>query len=128
MLLGRQKLLLSLLKVFGELSKTELMKYLFLFIQENQEYKKYYSFVPYKYGCYSFMCCQDENYLIKNNYLIGDDGFKLNISNFAFDNVMLEKLDNFKNKYGNLKGKDLIKYTYLKYPFYALNSEIKNKF
>jgi uncharacterized protein (DUF488 family) len=128
MLLERQKLLLCFTRVFdSNLSNTNLMKYLFLFIENNPKYRTSYSFVPYNFGCFSFEVYQDKKYLTSRGYFVEPSSFKLSRNaEFSF-NVSELSTDvlNFKKSFDSLKGKELVRYVYLKYPYYAINSKIK---
>jgi uncharacterized protein (DUF488 family) len=126
----RQRILLALLKIFGgKLSKIELQKYMFLFVNEFSD-KKYYAFVPYYFGSFSFELYKDISVLEKNNFLkIENNNIELKIDSFPFtienDN---KKLLDFYIQYKYLKGDNLIKYLYENYPYYAINSKIAYKF
>lgn len=126
----RRKILLSLLKSFGgELSKIDLQKLLLVFSKYQK--KPSYHFIPYKYGCYSFQANADLNTLEKYNLTFSDDNKwclidqnELNIELVKEDREILKTVVcQFKNKLGN----QLIQYTYLKYPYYAFNSQLLNK-
>ena len=123
----RQIILLALLEEFGgELPSTELMKYLFL-LTRNQV-KKSYHFVPYKFGCFSFQAYSDKRTLIHKGVLKDTDEWKLTNNQREFADL-LSKEENFlikdiKDNFGHFKGEDLIKFVYLKYPYYAIKSEI----
>lgn len=123
----RQKVLLALLEVFGgQLKKTDLQKYLFLFTQEYQE-KKSYEFVPYKFGCFSFQSIADLKKLtdigvIKAGQdweLADKNGYSAHITNEDHENLF-----SFRDKYKNIKGNYLVGHVYRRYPYYAINSEI----
>lgn len=130
MILKRQTLLLSMLEEFGkELSNTDMMKYLFL-ITRYQE-KRSYHFIPYKYGCFSFTAYADKRKLMEKGALKnsenwslanGQDSFYLKLS--LKDRTLIKEI---KKSFGHLQGKELIRYIYLNYPYYALNSEILNE-
>jgi len=127
MIYRRQKILLALLESFGgSLKNTDLQKYLFLFTRLQND--KCYEFVPYKFGCFSFQVYEDKRQLINKGLL--KDSFhcvlennKTNYSNFLTheDNI---KIWQIKKRFHQLKGKNLIKYVYLTYPYYAIKSSI----
>ncbi|MEY8612693.1 DUF488 family protein [Parabacteroides segnis] len=131
MLYYRRKLLLAILEVFGGiLSSKMLQKYLFLATRGQDV--KVYDFVPFKYGCFSFQAEQDLETLVKLGYLInttvdGNDGYSL-----IKKESMLSELDMFgrqkvvqlRNDFVNYSQNELIRYVYLKAPFYAINSVI----
>lgn len=127
----RKKIVLALIELFGgELSATDFQKLLFLFSVNQIERK--YDFVPYKFGCFSFQSLADKNSLVTEGYLENSKNFKLvgnNISNLnqlnEFDRKQMTLL---KKKFSNHTTSDLIKYVYLNYPYFAINSEIANKY
>jgi len=69
----RQKALLALIDLFGgELSKLELQKYMFLYVNEFS-IDAHYSFVPYHYGSFSYELYRDLNTLERNGFLQSSD-------------------------------------------------------
>lgn len=135
MLYYRRKILLALLEVFdGQLTTTSLQKYLFLFTRTQTPMS--FDFVPYRYGCYSFQANQDIMTMEKYGYLEsveqpnGGHCIKLKLQgNYLSELDMFERqaLLNVKKDFGNLTQQDLIRYTYQKYPFYAINSTIAHE-
>lgn len=129
----RRKIILALFELFdGQLTAKSFQKLLFLFTR-NQNVKSF-DFIPYKYGCFSFQANQDiatlekygflrieENNNIRYINLIKTDNYlgMLNIFDRSF-------IENIKKKFGKMSQNDLIRYTYLNYPFYAINSSIAN--
>jgi uncharacterized protein (DUF488 family) len=125
----RRKIVLALLEQFDDqLSKTDLQKLLML-VSEYQK-KPSYEFVPYKYGCYSFLSYSDISTMIKYGLVVEDTStgkWKKSTEESYLkiiskdDRKIVEYLYNsFKNKLG----KKLIRYTYKKFPYYAINSLI----
>jgi uncharacterized protein (DUF488 family) len=111
---------------------TPLQKYLFLLTRLQKE--KAFDFIPYKYGCYSLQANQDLMVLEKMGYIIRDQNknaisWKL-ISKDDFIGAIkkedLSCLNNIFRTFGEYRTNDLIKYTYLNYPFWAINSTILN--
>lgn len=126
----RIKILISILDAFGgSLSSTDMQKYLFLFcIQNNYDY---YNFVPYKYGCFSFVAYHDKRKLIADGLLLDDANrwkFSNQRENYSYQLTQEEriKIFKFRNEFMKIKGNELIRYLYKKYPYYAINSEILN--
>lgn len=132
MLYYRRKILLALLELLGgQLTAKQIQKYLFLFCK--QQTTKAFHFVPYYYGCFSFQAQQDI-------YTLSIYGYLTNQSRESGDIVTLKEQNNryisnlnifdqhilytIKDDYGNLSQDELIKYTYLNYPYYAINSII----
>ena len=128
----RRKLILGILEEFGgKLNHTNFQKILFLVTRKQT--KKSFDFVPHKYGCFSFQANQDlltlgKYNLVKSvtaqkssNWILADED-----SNFLYE---LRKEDqsaikSVKREINGLAQKDLIRYTYLNYPFYATKSQI----
>ncbi len=127
----RQKALLALLDIFnGELSKTDLQKYMFLYIKEFSQ-NEHYAFVPYLYGSFSYELYKDLHTLERNGLLsIKNNQIRTNAKGF-FDDISTDEQKNmnrFSMKYQNLKGSELIDYVYNKYPYYAIKSKISYQF
>ena len=127
----RRKILFGVLEVFGGvLSHTKLQKILFLVTRKQN--KKSFDFVPYKFGGFSFQANQDLNTLTKKG-LISNQAHK-KTSNWVLENndnyfKSLKKEDQaaIKQTVKEVEGlsqKELIRYTYQKYPFFAINSQI----
>ncbi len=126
----RRKILLSFLDLFGQpLSNTQLHKYLFLITRDQK--KPSFDFVPYKYGCYSFQLNSDLNTMTKYEQVLNEEKKwkKIDSKDYFLE---LKKEDQYilkavKNKFGNFDLNNLIRHTYLKFPFYAINSSILEK-
>lgn len=123
----RRKILLALMQQFGgTLSRTDLQKLLFLYSQKQAE--PAYHFIPYKFGCFSFQANQDVSTMIKYSQ-IEDSQSKWKVidnENYINQLKMKDRIDlvHLFNQFKNIKGDELIKYVYEKYPYYAINSEI----
>lgn len=127
----RRKIILALLQMFeGELLSTPLQKYLFLLTRMQKE--KTFDFIPYKFGCYSLQANHDLTVLEKMGYLEkvqrnNSTLWKLK-SKDDFIGVLktddLSALNNLYRNFSGLRTADLIKHTYLNYPFWAINSTI----
>ena len=124
----RRKILLALLqKLGGSINAIEFQKLLFLFNRELDEPRFY--FVPYKYGCFSFQSYADKRVLIRTG-ILEDNEKKWKIKDRSQDyigmcndndKIALEKTH---SQFRNLRNNDLIRYLYLKYPYFAINSLI----
>jgi uncharacterized protein (DUF488 family) len=123
----RRKLILALLEVFGgKLMKINLQKVLFLVTQ--RQAKPSYDFVPFKFGCYSFSANADLTAMVKHGFLTEDEQSQ----SFAKKDKQsyLRTLNDSDRKLVNqvfllFKSHDadaLMTYTYLHYPYYAINS------
>ncbi|WP_119080901.1 DUF488 domain-containing protein [Chitinophaga alhagiae] len=127
----RRKVILALLQGFGgSLGKTHLQKLLLLFAQKQD--KPDYHFVPYKYGCYSFQAAADIFTMQKYGQVqVSNKGVEktdpvdyMNLLREG-DRAILKQLYLL---HGNKKYKDLIRYTYTYYPYFAINSEIADRY
>lgn len=126
----RRKVLLALLELFNNnLEKIQLQKLLLLFCQMQQ--KPVYHFVPYKYGCFSFQANADLATLTKSGIIKSGERNYEKISNEFFFNLLTSQdknyLEELRNSYSGLTSEELIRATYLKFPYYAIKSKILNK-
>ncbi len=130
MLYYRRKILLALLQVFGgKLRAIHLQKLLFLFTRSQQE--KSFDFVPYQYGCFSFQANQDLSTMQKYGYIILSDDKTIELvskDNFLAALDMFDQLEikQIKQQFGNMNEREVVAYTYRKYPYYATKSKIAN--
>jgi uncharacterized protein (DUF488 family) len=127
----RRKLVLALLQKFGgSLGKTSFQKLLLLLTK--QQDKSDYHFVPYKYGCFSFQAMADLSTMTKYGQVAMDNhGIrKLDNDNYFLQLKEMDKrnLNELYLAHGTKDYKELIKYTYHTYPFYAIHSEIAERF
>jgi len=127
----RRKLILALLQVFGgKLPQINLYK--LLLIISKQQQKPEYDFVPYMYGCYSFSLNADLETMIKKDMITqgNDKSFhKVGNKNYLSDLKDSDK-KNLLSIHGSFAKKtsdDLIRYTYLNYPYTAIRSSIAEK-
>lgn len=122
----RRKILLSLIEFCGSsLSNTRLEKLLFLY---SIKHNNYYDFFPFKYGCFSLQSYHDKRILIKKEFLENSEKSFILKKNISFiDKIKSEDrkdLMNFCLKNKKLTNQQLIRKTYLEYPFYASKSII----
>lgn len=131
MLYYRRKILLALLETFGgQLTAKSLQKYLFLFTR-NQEIPSF-DFIPYKYGCFSYQANQDILTMQKYGYveiIEKEKGRLISLQNGKpIFPLLIEsdqiKLKETKNRFEHFTQTELIRFTYQKYPYYAINSSI----
>lgn len=118
-------------KLFGGiLSAKSLQKYLFLFTRGQSA--KSFEFVPYTDGCFSFQAAQDIATMAKYGYLElvehkEDDTIYL-VKKQDYLLMLKESdvilLEDVKLQYGALTQNELIRYIYLNFPFFAINSTI----
>lgn len=126
----RRKILLALLQQNGDsLARTDFQKLLFLFCQKQS--LPVYHFIPYKFGCFSFQSYQDISTMTKYNQVKEFDNKLQVIDKTDYINQLTMKdrinLVQLCNEFKNIRGNKLIEYVYLKFPYYAINSEIKSE-
>ena len=123
----RRKILLALLQSFGgQLEKIALQKLLFLLTNKQKE--SAYSFIPFHYGSYSISANADLTAMVSSGLLSENTNAfcktdKTNyIDKLTVDdqNILTYIRENFKN----LDSEALMKYTYLNFHYYAINSKI----
>lgn len=121
----RRKIILALLQLFdGQIDKISLQKLLFLFTQSQT--KAEYDFIPYRFGCYSYSANADLTTMVRRGILSETSSHF--ISNETTDYFeMLKKEDKklmlkVKNNYGKMRANALMKYTYINFPYWAINS------
>jgi len=122
---------LALLEAFGgRITAKSLQKYLFLFTRKQEN--KAYDFIPYRYGCFSFQANQDISTLEKYGYLEiteTEDGRMISLKDMKSYSTLLDLFDrqllaDTKSAFGELSQQELIRYTYLNYPYYAIKSSM----
>ncbi len=127
---NRQKLLLFLLEHAGDtLSKMDLQKLLFLYLEETGT--NHYAFVPYRFGCYSFLADDDLDLLQKRGWLEQNKKeLRLHTSiallPWAINNSERIAVGGWLKK-KTKRGRTLVREIYRKYPYYAINSAIKEQ-
>jgi len=134
MLYYRRKILLAILEVFDEqLTAISLQKYLFLFTRG--QLVKAFDFIPYRYGCFSFQANQDLSTMEKYGYLEiteEQNGIFIKLKQTGQYLALLDMFDrqallDVKADFGRLSQNDLIRHTYQKYPYFAINSSIAHE-
>jgi len=128
MLFKRHKLLLSLLQSLGgDVDGLDFQKLLFLYTRKCEK-EPTYDFIPYRYGCFSFTSYADKRRLINEGLLVDDDqAWTLTEKGKRVADDLqdyLKRLDVFTREFGHLSGDELIRYSYSKYPYFAIRSEI----
>ncbi len=121
----RRKVILALIQLFDfELEKLRLQKLLFLFCQ--YQAKPEYDFIPYKFGCYSYSANADLKAMVTREMLSESETSFQCIDKTDYLSQLKESdktnLLKIVNLYGGLKRNDLIKHTYIHYPYWATNS------
>ena len=130
MLSYRKKFLLAIIESFGgSVEQLKFQKYVFLI--SNRLNKKYYSFVPYYYGCFSFESYNDRRSLTNAGYLLEDEKKWVLSKNSDFLSEIKqqdkEHILNIKKEYGAMSRRSLLYKIYSDYPYYAINSKIVEK-
>jgi len=125
----RQKIILSFIKnALRPVSKTQLVKWAFLFAQEKDlaKLKHFYRFVPYKYGPYSFSLYYDLNGLVNTSYIVTSPKGSISVSGEVpippVDKDVEFEIQIFLNKYKNFSYKRLTEHVYNSYPWYSINA------
>jgi hypothetical protein len=125
----RRKIFLALLEAFdGSLDNTDFEKLLFLYCQFSN--KNHYDFFPYKFGCFSHLSYHDKRVLTSQGLLKNADNFSLSKKenySYKIKNEDLLSLQKFTSLYKGIKGNELIKKTYIEFPYFAVKSEIVPK-
>ena len=133
----RQRSILYLLeKGKHPMSSTVFTKMMFLIRHESQisEAFRFYDFLPYKFGPFSFMLYHELGRLENNGYLTRRDN-RITLRPQALGQTIndLERLSSVAkssvigviSRYGHLDQRDLVYEVYSKYPWFAINSERK---
>jgi len=123
----RRKILLAFFRAFGsQIDKIRMQKLLFVFCQEQK--KPAFHFIPYKFGCFSFQANADLLALTKAG-MVEDSGNEWAVNpekngtvNLSNEDEML--LSDIAHRFASMNKNQLIRYTYLQFPFYAINSTI----
>ena len=123
----RRKIALSLVEAFGgRLSSTRLQKLLFLFTRRQEEPS--YSFIPYKYGCYSSLAAYDKGALVNKEKVRESEGWEITSDkkyrNEIFDEDIRALID-LKEDFKQLDTQEIIGYVCKKHPYYSVNIEIR---
>jgi uncharacterized protein DUF488 len=132
MLLNRQKQLLALLAAHaGQLGALDFQKLLFLYCQE-VEAKPSYDFVPYRFGGFSFTSYADKRRLIEDGLLADQErSWKLTTDGEKaaekLPSSVKTAMNFFAARYATLRGDALVARAYLKYPYYAIHSEMVSR-
>lgn len=127
---NRQRLLLFLLEqAGGQLSKMDFQKLLFLAHQTGSF--NYYEFVPFHYGCYSFLAADDLEALAHKGWIESTDRH-LSLVDKPYMGAGA-KLDERRemavlmHRYRALRGDGLLKEVYTRFPYYAIHSKIADR-
>lgn len=114
----------------GSLHAIHFQKLLFLFTRTQTE--KSFDFVPYQYGCFSFHANQDLSTMHKYGYVNFPDTKTIELTteeDFLAELNMFDQagMAQVKEQFENMTEQEVVKYTYRKYPYYAIKSKIANR-
>lgn len=122
----RRKVLLGLLESLRRaVPRTDMQKLLFLISQEQDSAS--YDFVPYRFGCFSFQAEADKRTLTKYKIVRDTESWDLGKSSGYLEMLKLgdqQAISKVLRKTRRLTGKNLVRFIYENYPYYAINSEI----
>lgn len=123
----RRKILLALLETFNNrLDKISLQKLLMLLTKQQQ--KPDFHFVPYKFGCFSFQANADLATMTKYNQVKTEGSNWVKTDNekylFSLKDRDRQTIRYIKLQFGDKNADELIKHTYIKFPYLAINSTI----
>jgi uncharacterized protein (DUF488 family) len=113
----------------GELDKLRLQKLLFLLTTRQD--KPVYDFVPYRFGCFSFHANADMTTLCKYGQLheTATVWKKMGTTSFLSQLHPSDKniIFRLRERFESATADDMIHYTYVNFPWYALNSTVKEQ-
>ena len=130
MLNTRQKCLIYFLSKVEICSKLRLVKIFFLMDREGQIGRsfKFYGFVPYRFGPYSFELFKDIEELQEKKLLSTSDTSVSYIKgNCALPPKIMMTLNHYLRDTNKMDERELIDHIYIKYPEYTIFSEIEKK-
>jgi len=132
MIYKRQKILLNILsQKESKVSKIKLMKWIFLLFQETEisDIVRFYEFVPYDFGPFSFSAYRDilelqrEGLINQDEKSIWCEKERIEKKLIELPKNILNSVSKVLNKYGDLSQTQLLEYIYKKYPWYAKSSK-----
>ena len=130
LLYNRQKLLFYILEnVPSGLSKIDIHKLMLLYMKDMK--CEHYDFVPYMYGGYSFVLANDLHILARRGWIkedLKDVRPRREVLHEAreYECPIRSKVRRWMRQNAE-RGSKLVRKTYLKYPYYALNSVMKDR-
>jgi hypothetical protein len=121
----RRKLILALVELFGgKLDKIRLQKLLFLL--SKKQTKPDYEFIPYKYGCFSYSANADLIAMVGKGMLTEDGSRVRKVDKTSYLKALKSEdslgLAQVHTLFGKLDSDALMKLTYQKFPYWAINS------
>ena len=104
-----------------------------MFLLSDRQDERSYHFMPYKYGCYSMQLSQDLRNLVKEEFLLcreieGHKEYRIAREDLRIRFLLKEgdnqELSNIIRRYSDFTSEELMRYTYLQYPFFATKSVV----
>lgn len=133
-MITRQKILLSFIHRSGEkVSRLNLMKWAFLFSQEadTKHLATFYQFLPYRFGPFSFTMYHELDHLINKGEVRAISEHELSISSdiaaIEVEPALNRQIGLIHHKYGSLSTSRLIDTVYSQYPWFTLNSDMRER-
>lgn len=125
-------ILMSLLNTSDGMTKIKLVKLMFLFSMEESDGT--YSFLPYKYGPFSFQLYRNLSALSHAGWIdeeslkIYDDRKEAALNEARkLPKIMRDKFIDVSQKYGKLSDSAILKMVYTKYPEFTFRSELSSE-
>lgn len=121
----RRKIILALLQLFGgQLDKIQLQKLLFLFTR--RQTKPVYDFIPHRFGSFSYSANADMTTMVNKGLLKeAETSFTRTDQTDLLQCITPEDrelLMTIRSEFGGWSAHDLMRFTYIHFPFYAINS------
>lgn len=131
MMYYRRKIVLALLEAFGgELEKLQLQKLLMLFTTYQQD--KSFHFVPYKFGCFSFQANADLSTMKKYEQVTESERTWKKLDQTSYWEILKPEdrkaISKLKAKFEGKTSEELIRFTYVNYPYFAINSTVAGRY
>ncbi|MEX0708131.1 MAG: DUF488 family protein [Woeseia sp.] len=125
----RRKLLLALIQGLDRpVDKIDLQKYLFLVCVDQE--RPAYEFIPHRFGCYSFQIDADKRTLTKYGLIKDVENWQLS-GETRYLHLLTppdrERVGKVVAAFRRLRGRKLIQHVYRAYPYYAINSQIREQ-
>jgi Protein of unknown function, DUF488 len=121
----RRKILLAILEAFGmKLGNIDIQKLSFIFC--TRQSKPSFEYIPYKFGCVSYQVNWDLKALKTYGFVEEEDNKWILKESKKYFELLTEDdqilLNQIKRTFKNYTTDQLIQFTYVKHPYYAINS------
>ena len=123
----RRKILLALIRAFGNesIETIKLQKLLFLFCR--QQKKPSFDFLPYKYGCFSLQAARDLSILAEHYRLLKHDKDRWTCKGgtpvFELEPQEQKLVDNLLQRFYSYSGPRLVNHVYGEHPYFFIKSQ-----